>query len=374
MFEIHMINEESICDLDEMKCAGCTNILYGAGSTGRECLSFLLELEIPIHYFCDDNPSKWGERMENIEIMNPQKILAQKDGLKKINLVITSIYAKHIYTKLPANPNIIIYEMFEIYGKDKGLVNEIGTLTEQEREKYQNQLKMMQNMFRDSLSIKTLWTIGNAVLNENKSIKCLRDIVSEEECYFIKEILEMVGSEINFIDAGAYHGEISSVLDELNIHYNNLYCFEVEKRNFQNLTKKANSKMVCVNKGLWDKTGRIYVEGEGAETRVVEYTTDDAIEVVSIDEYFTDIKIDFIKMDIEGAEMKALLGSEKVLHRDRPILAISIYHSLADFVEIPLYLSEQLRDYKFYLRHHSMIFAETVLYGIPDEYTYSKHE
>ena len=44
-------------------------------------------------------------------------------------------------------------------------------------------------------------------------------------------------------------------------------------------------------------------------------------------------------MDIEGAELPALKGAERSIKRYRPNLAISIYHSLDDFLDIPEYIN-----------------------------------
>lgn len=76
---------------------------------------------------------------------------------------------------------------------------------------------------------------------------------------------------------------------------------------------------------------------------------------------------DFIKMDIEGAEMPALEGGIKTIQECRPQLAISIYHSNEDFVNIPLYLNKNLKNYHFKLGHYSPWRSETVLYAIPEE-------
>ena len=85
-----------------------------------------------------------------------------------------------------------------------------------------------------------------------------------------------------------------------------------------------------------------------------------------LDDIITD-KIDFLKTDIEGAEMPALRGAKNLLVNSRPILAISIYHSLDDVVDIPCYLNDLLANYKFFVKHHSFNIDETVLYGIPCE-------
>ena len=76
-------------------------------------------------------------------------------------------------------------------------------------------------------------------------------------------------------------------------------------------------------------------------------------------------RVDFIKMDIEGAEIHALKGAEKTLRQFHPKVAISLYHSLEDFKTIPRYLDSLGLKYKFYLDHHTIYENETVLFGIP---------
>lgn len=75
-------------------------------------------------------------------------------------------------------------------------------------------------------------------------------------------------------------------------------------------------------------------------------------------------KVDFIKMDIEGAEMEALRGSEEVLRKFRPKLAITVYHDFRDFWTIPQYLDSLGLGYRFYLRHFKIHAEETVLFAV----------
>lgn len=42
----------------------------------------------------------------------------------------------------------------------------------------------------------------------------------------------------------------------------------------------------------------------------------------------------------------------------------SIYHKLDDIVTIPSLLLEMRKDYKFYIRHYSLLTNETILYAI----------
>ena len=69
-------------------------------------------------------------------------------------------------------------------------------------------------------------------------------------------------------------------------------------------------------------------------------------------------------MDIEGAELESLQGARKTIRRDRPKLAVCIYHKPEDMIEIPLYIKELVPEYKLYIRHHSNSGTETVLYAV----------
>lgn len=63
-------------------------------------------------------------------------------------------------------------------------------------------------------------------------------------------------------------------------------------------------------------------------------------------------KIDFITLDVEGAEMEALKGAETILFTQRPNLAISIHHKTTDAFEIINYLNSLNCGYKFWIGYH----------------------
>lgn len=87
-----------------------------------------------------------------------------------------------------------------------------------------------------------------------------------------------------------------------------------------------------------------------------------------MDEVIKDNFVSFIKMDIEGSELETLKGAENTILKNMPILAICVYHKPEDLITIPQYISSlqtSTQKYSFYLRHHSYMLTETVLYAIP---------
>lgn len=77
-------------------------------------------------------------------------------------------------------------------------------------------------------------------------------------------------------------------------------------------------------------------------------------------------KIDFIKMDIEGAEPLALKGAIETIRKFRPKLAIAIYHSMEDFVNIPLWIADLNLDYELFIGHYTIHAEETICFAKPN--------
>jgi len=110
----------------------------------------------------------------------------------------------------------------------------------------------------------------------------------------------------------------------------------------------------------------LYLHGSGPGAQVTSQPGPHSLTVTTIDRLIEtgDLdRVDFIKMDIEGAELSALVGAEASLKRYRPRLAISLYHLPGDFWRIPLWLHSLDLGYRFYLDHYTIHREETVLYA-----------
>ncbi|HWR39469.1 MAG TPA: FkbM family methyltransferase, partial [Patescibacteria group bacterium] len=127
---------------------------------------------------------------------------------------------------------------------------------------------------------------------------------------------------------------------------------------------------------LESDAGRIILENAGVGTQSYsctfpEYqlanekrnTANKEVPIYRLDDYFADQPVTLIKADIEGAELDMLRGCEEILRRDRPKVAVCVYHYAEDILRIPAFLKKVVPEYQFSLRHHSKDWPETVLYA-----------
>ena len=71
--------------------------------------------------------------------------------------------------------------------------------------------------------------------------------------------------------------------------------------------------------------------------------------------------VDYIKLDIEGAELDCLKGAAKSIIRWKPKMAISAYHKPEDIWTLALYVKSLRSDYEFAFRHYRTDYRDYVL-------------
>ena len=102
--------------------------------------------------------------------------------------------------------------------------------------------------------------------------------------------------------------------------------------------------------------------GDHSQSSRLSEDGNEVVDLDTIDNVLNGRRATFIKMDIEGAEYRALLGAEETIRKYKPRMALSVYHKPQDIIEIPALLYGYNEDYKFALRQYSSIADETVLY------------
>ena len=180
------------------------------------------------------------------------------------------------------------------------------------------------------------------------------------------DIVKLRDNEV-FVDLGAYKGdtveEFVSECGKAGVNYSKIYALEPNTKNFGKLHKNTEAlrDIEIFNGAAWDSTGEVgFTDNEGRMARVKEgsdthsYAVDDIV----------DMRATLIKLDVEGAEMRAINGAAEQIRGGADIMC-ALYHRNEDMFALPLRIHELDPELKLYVRHELYIPAwETNLYAV----------
>ncbi len=182
-----------------------------------------------------------------------------------------------------------------------------------------------------------------------------------------------------FVDCGCYNcGDCYQFVQWSNRQYSCIFAFEPDPSNVKDcqrlLEENPIPNLSLIPAGVSDTAKVVEFGANGGATSHImrDDLVDTRANVVSnrvimrtttIDETVNDETVGLLKMDIEGAELDALYGAKNTIVRDRPLLAICVYHKQGDTLAIMDYLQKLVPDYRFWLRHYGSASTETILYA-----------
>lgn len=134
------------------------------------------------------------------------------------------------------------------------------------------------------------------------------------------------------VDAGAYPGDYTIFAGKRVSPNGKVIAFEPDPKNRRilqnNIKKEKLNNIIIVPKGLWSRDAVFSIVSDGLSSSISP-EGNIKIEVTTLDSELKRLKIhrvDFIKMDIEGAEIEAIKGCKKTLVDNQLNLAIASYH------------------------------------------------
>lgn len=346
---MHINLSTDIEDINKaVKDTNKTVVMWGAGSCAE---SFLCEFEYGerIDYFVDADSKKIGTMFLDKPVYGIDRILNETEG---VIVIIATMHFKDIIEKLGINKRDVyeIYSAFHVWSKKKFL----GTTG---LEQHMSELKQI-------LSDERSKEIVEVILDKRKKMDIDYSAIEEDNQYFVEGIMKREKDAV-LIDGGAYDGKtIDEMIAFQHNEFKRIYSFEMDKFNFEKISGlKYDDRVRLLNYGLWSEETICSYDANTTSSSLGE-GGDYTAQCVALDSVCKDEKVTFIKMDIEGAETNALIGAESIIKRDKPQLAICLYHNSDDIWEIPLMLNKWVPEYKMYIRHHSETFTETVLYAV----------
>ena len=188
--------------------------------------------------------------------------------------------------------------------------------------------------------------------------------------YDIKNIFEVKDDAVIF-DIGAWKGDTAYFFSKKCSDNAQIYAFEPDNYAYEILEKIKNKYKL--NNVITKNVLFSNAEKEIDFISMIKNTPTVKKKTITIDKFVEENnieKIDYIKMDVEGAERTILEGGVKTIKKFKPHLAIAIYHGgklfMEDFYDIPLFIKNIMgEDYQYYIRTFSPWCGETILFCKP---------
>ncbi len=352
---IHTINTQSEEDyFSSLKASNKDIVLYGAGAFGRELATKLTQYGVTPLAFLDINAK--GDVL-NIPLFHPEKF-----PNKKASIIISIV--------LPEKKRLEIESYLRSLGycdiSDGQEIRANYILFEKDYTVNPEDIQKPLTYLSDSES--------KSIYLSNVSAHLERDYSKAKQSDGVQYFADISDNNrfSSFVDCGAYIGDTFLDAHRIDIAIKNYYAFEPIKENFERLEETLSQfdsvESLLFNAGVSSSSGIAYFKQDSAMGSL-DASGDIPISIIKLDDLIDIFPVapNFIKMDIEGQELNALIGAEELIKKFRPNLAICVYHFINHFWDIPNFLHSLNLGYSFYMRTYSGACMETVLYAVQNQ-------
>jgi FkbM family methyltransferase len=349
-------------------------VLFGAGNLGRKTLTGLRKVGIEPLAFADNNPNLWNKSINGLKVISPQDA-ALKYGS-------TAAFIITIWRGLGGDRQA--QRRGQLLNLNCQKVVSFGYLFWKYPEIFLPHwcLDLPQKMYERANELRSLFYFwadedSRRVYLAQLRFRLLLDFdglpspVAHKQ-YFPDDLFDLSSNEF-FLDCGAFDGDtIREFLQHQGSSFNKIVAFEPDPQNFEKLQRYILSlvgpireKVTCLPYAVGAHRKKIHFNASGTIGSAVSNTGNLEVDCITLDEYMGDQLPTYLKFDIEGAEIDALIGARRLVQKAQPILATCLYHQPDHLWHIPLLIKELSADSNIFLRPHDEEGWELVCYAVP---------
>ena len=338
-------------------------VLFGVAEINYKLWRILEHSGLGIYCLCDNNPNLQHGRINGLEVLSPAE-LTEIEGVQVVTAMRWEVEIAAQMRSLGLD-RVFFREDLKVY--EQRWVMQTASFIKNHLEELATVLQLLED---ERSRFVMLNILKGRVLMGDPHFALFSMIMEGNQYWALPQFQDM--PDAVYVDAGPSAGDtIESFIFNNSARFERIWAFEPGPRWFERLQGELarmsayygfdRQRVTCVPKGLAGKSGLtenwpVYYDDPG---RLI---VDFQYETISLDENDFPEPVNIIKADIEGLEMEMLLGGENLIRRQKPKLAICIYHRPEDFFAIPLYLKKLVPEYKMAVRHHAKTSSETVLY------------
>jgi FkbM family methyltransferase len=349
--------------------------IVGSAALARKCAKALHEAGGSVRAFIEYDPRFWGRNVDGINVLSADEAFAD---LGPDAVIVAGVWSPHhrygateewlksfgFKRVFPAAA--VFWAAFEFTGAHYQLAPPAiyGELRDRATVLY---AALTDEVSRQQLYQHLLWrvTLDSAAI----------PVADREHVYFDPRLFK-IPDDATIVDVGAFDGDsLRSFLHWKGRKFGHYCALEPDAISFERLRAyiaqlpndvARRIEIFQTAAGESDRLIRIAATGKPGSSASADKEAPE-VPCVRIADLFAGRRVDYLKLDIEGAERAALEGAWGLFADNRPIAAIAVYHRPADVVDLPLMLIERLERYHYYLRSHDDDGIDLVFYAVPDE-------
>lgn len=335
-------------------------VLFGAGQLGRKTAIALRRQGIIPLAFADNDISLQETEVDGVPVYSP---FAAAERWRNSALFVVSTFlpscggVRSRLIELESLGCLETTSFLPVGWKCEGVLPHFGADRPSLLLAHAKELERIEGLWSDTLSRETFrqalsWRLQGDFLEIASPVP---------DQYFPKDIIRPNSNEV-FVDGGAFDGD---TLRAAPWDIAKIIAIEPDPANAAILCSKCSAGTRVHEVLLGRESGLARFDGKGT---VASSRSDGGkleIPVDTLDRLTAGENPTFIKLDIEGDEIAALLGGIGMLRRCQPVVAVCVYHRPEDLWVIPQFLHEILPQHKFFLRAHGWDGFELVAYAVP---------
>ena len=346
-----------------VRVSGERLVLFGAGVLGQKVLAALRSAGIEPLAFADNNLESHGTMIANLPVLSPREA-AVRWGAEAI-FVVTIFRATGddgMDARMASLRRLgcrVVISFLSVAWRFEGVLPHFGADLPSRFLAHAEELRRVHALWGDQLSRDTFrrqlaWRLQDDFSGVGAPVP---------DQYFPKDLLRPNDEEV-FVDGGAFDGD---TLRRMPWSFSSAWAIEPDPQTVIALRKMNDVRIVVCETALGVSAGEALFDARGTIGSARSERGASRVRVSSLDGLLTESRPTFVKLDIEGDELTALHGAQKMLRSAAPVAAICVYHRPEDLWTIPLFLREVLPTHRLFLRIHERDGFELVAYAIPPE-------
>lgn len=275
------------------------------GIGGKTMYDDLSSMGIFADYFYDNNSNMWGQKYKRAVCLSKTQ-LETMDKNDVVLIIETSEYYWDIRRQMKSYGFQYFFRVF--FGKIAA-----EDYIDSYKDTFEQKVKAVLNVCEDKKSQKVVkhitnfWGMANVPEDYFEPIR-------DNGIYFDHTLFSLSENE-SFVDAGAYVGDTFRLFKKATGgKFQQVYMFELDSVIYKQLCKnvQANGQDICCfSEGLSDNEEDVFFKPGNGNSSLVRENGLEKGKVTTLDARLQNQKITFIKMDIEGSELRALRGGQR---------------------------------------------------------------